>query len=354
MSKESGPTPEMKKPRSGQASGLLDSNAINYQEENVMSKNITAAAGVTPATVDFHGHALTVITGPAGEQLVAMKPICEAIGLDWDGQRQRIKRHKVLSRGAVMITAPSASGDQEHTCLPLKMLNGWLFSVDAARVRPEIRDTLIQYQSECFDVLAAYWQQGEAVNPRKTRRKALPNGLTLEQQDAIKSLVHGRVEALPMAKRKGAAIRCWSALKSKFGVTYKEIDPAQFTDAVSLVARIELEGEFIGREEPKPERLAIDYPLSWWDNRKPGQPHHSLDLAAADLPLGEDSPCLRVLDTLHAAGYAIDAAFYELRTYQNLAHRWQGTIASAIQCAESLARFARLDLTTPQRYSVDR
>lgn len=28
--------------------------------------------------------------------------------------------------------------------------------------------------------------------------------------------------------------------------------------------------------------------------------------------------------------------------------------AGAIQCAESLARFAHLDLTTPQRYSVDR
>ena len=211
------------------------------------------------AAVDFHGHALTVITGPAGEHLVAMKPICEAIGLGWQSQYNRIQRNQVLREGVVIMNTPSAGGEQETTCLPLDYLNGWLFGVDASRVRPEIRDTLIQYQRECYGALAAYWQRGEAINPRKTRRKALPSGLTLEQQDAIKSLVHGRVEVLPMAKRKGAAIRCWSALKSRFGVTYKEIDPAQFTEAVSLVARIELDGEFIGREEPKPERLAIDY-----------------------------------------------------------------------------------------------
>lgn len=117
-------------------------------------------------TVDFHGRALTVITGPEGEHLVAMKPICEAIGLQWEAQLKRIKRHPVLSQGMSIMDTPSAGGDQETTCLPLDYLNGWLFGVDASRVRPEIRERLVQYQRECFAALAAYWQQGEAVNPR--------------------------------------------------------------------------------------------------------------------------------------------------------------------------------------------
>ena len=132
------------------------------------------------AAVNFHGHTLTVITGPSGEHLVAMKPICEAIGLQWEAQLKRIKRHPVLSQGMSVMDIPSAGGEQETSCLPLDMLNGWLFGVDAARVRPEIRDTLIQYQRECFHVLAAYWQQGQATNPRKTQPKALPNGLTIQ------------------------------------------------------------------------------------------------------------------------------------------------------------------------------
>ncbi|SEJ58274.1 P22_AR N-terminal domain-containing protein [Pseudomonas linyingensis] len=209
-----------------------------------------APSSLRLATVDFHGHALTVITGPAGEHLVAMKPICEAIGLSWRGQSERIQRHEVLKEGARVIRTPSAGGDQETTCLPLDYLNGWLFGVDASRVRPGIRERLVQYQRECFAALAAYWQQGEAVNPRRRRTaspKALPNGLTGEQQGAIKALVAARIEALPETARGKAATRCWSALKSKFGCSYKEIDPEQFTEAVNLVARIVLEGEWMGK-----------------------------------------------------------------------------------------------------------
>ena len=196
------------------------------------------------ATVDFHGHALTVITGPAGEHLVAMKPIVEAIGLQWEAQLKRIKRHPVMSQGVFIMNTPSNGGDQQTTCLPLDMLNGWLFGVDASRVRPQIRDTLIQYQRECYAALAAYWQQGEAINPRKRQPKALPN-LSPDQRDAIKGLVKARVEALPQNKQAKAAVTCWSALKSKFGCTYKEIESAQFAEALSLVARLPLEGELV-------------------------------------------------------------------------------------------------------------
>lgn len=241
----------MKKPRRGESRQGFEMTVNTDQGINVMGKNITAAAAVTPATVDFHGHALTVITGPAGEHLVAMKPICEAIGLQWEAQLKRIKRHEVLNSTVSMMDMVAEDGKiRELVCLPLDYLNGWLFGVDASRVRPEIRSTLIKYQRECFGVLAAYWQQGEAVNPRKSRKpKALPNGLSLEQQDVIRGMVHDHVESLPMDKRKGAAIKCWSALKSKFGCGYKDISPEQFTEAVSLVARVVLEGEWLPKQK---------------------------------------------------------------------------------------------------------
>jgi len=79
-------------------------------------------------------------------------------------------------------------------------------------------------------------------------KKALPGGLSLDQQDAIKELVKARVEVLPAEKRGGAAITLWSSLKSHFGYTYKLIPPDQFTDALSLVARIDL-----GEPMPIPE-----------------------------------------------------------------------------------------------------
>ena len=116
------------------------------------------------ATVTFHGTPLTVITHD-DQQLVAMKPIVEAIGLQWEAQYKRIQRHPVLKAAMSIMDIPSAGGVQRTACLPLDYLNGWLFGVDVNRVREEIRDTLIQYQRECYQVLADYWQKGEAKMP---------------------------------------------------------------------------------------------------------------------------------------------------------------------------------------------
>lgn len=44
--------------------------------------------------------------------------------------------------------------------LPLDYLNGWLFGVNANRVKEGIRDNLIRYQRECYRVLAdAFYHQ---------------------------------------------------------------------------------------------------------------------------------------------------------------------------------------------------
>jgi len=81
-----------------------------------------------------------------------------------------------------------------------------------------------------------------AFRPEKTR-KALPGGLTIEQQDAVKALVKSRVEALPQDAQAKGAITCWAAIKSKFGVTYKEVPAANFAEVLSLVARLALPHE---------------------------------------------------------------------------------------------------------------
>ena len=96
----------------------------------------------------------------------AMRPICEAIGLDWDAQLKRIKRNVVLNKGIVVTTTPSSGGDQVSTCLPLEYLNGWLFGISTSRVKPEIRQRLEDYQRECYQVLNAYWSGGQVSNPR--------------------------------------------------------------------------------------------------------------------------------------------------------------------------------------------
>jgi len=108
-------------------------------------------------SVPFHGQSL-LTTLVNDVPYVAMKPICENIGLDWKSQHRKITTHPVLKSTMVMMTTVAEDGKlRDMLMLPVKFLHGWLFSIDSNRVKPEIRDLLISYQRECFDVLANHF-----------------------------------------------------------------------------------------------------------------------------------------------------------------------------------------------------
>jgi len=130
-------------------------------------------------TVDFHGDKLPVFKKD-GKNLVAMKPIAEHLGLDWNGQFQRIKRNPTLKRSMCIIHIPTTDGgNQETTTLPLEFLNGWLMGVSVNQVKPEIKDRLMEYQDECYQALHDYFFKGVAINDRRIAElEEVNHGLT--------------------------------------------------------------------------------------------------------------------------------------------------------------------------------
>ena len=60
---------------------------------------------------------------------------------------------------------------REVTALPIEQFHGWLFTIDASRVKPEVKDKLLAYKRECFDVLHSYFTEGAAWNPRFHRQE---------------------------------------------------------------------------------------------------------------------------------------------------------------------------------------
>ncbi|HEJ7884144.1 TPA: phage antirepressor N-terminal domain-containing protein [Serratia liquefaciens] len=98
---------------------------------------------------------------------VAMRPVCENIGLEWSGQQKKLAR-KETKFNCVHINTVAADGKMRDVlCIPLRKLNGWLFSVNPEKVHPEIKDNLIAYQEECFEVLHDHFTKGEAAHPRR-------------------------------------------------------------------------------------------------------------------------------------------------------------------------------------------
>ncbi len=74
----------------------------------------------------------------------------------------------VLSSTIVVTSIVAQDGKKrEMVCLPLKLLNGWLFKINPSRYKNKFQqDTIIKYQLECYEVLHNYWKNGAAVNPR--------------------------------------------------------------------------------------------------------------------------------------------------------------------------------------------
>ncbi len=194
----------------------------------------------TLVTVDFHGQSLLAVLVD-GQPYVAMRPICKNIGLQWNGQFERINRNPVMSEGVRVIRTPSSGGDQDMVCLPLDLLNGWLFGVDVNRVKDEIRPKLIRYQKECFGVLYRHFmpQQAAAAQPDPANSFTVQPGdkLSAGQQIALRALLEANAKKLPQARQAGAMVKGWSKLKAHFGVSYRDIPAERFVEAMSIMAR---------------------------------------------------------------------------------------------------------------------
>lgn len=105
-------------------------------------------------TVNFRGAVLYGME-VGGIVCVAVRPIVDAMGISWHGQLERIKRDPILSEGVRMIRIPSArGGPQQSVSLPLDLIHGWFFTIEASRIRNEdVRGRVLAYQRECYDVL---------------------------------------------------------------------------------------------------------------------------------------------------------------------------------------------------------
>ena len=89
-----------------------------------------------------------------GEKLIPIKPICEALGVDDKAQKDKIKNDEILGSTGVLSTSVGADGkDREMFYIPFKYVFGWLFSINPKNVAPEAREAVLNYKSQCYDVL---------------------------------------------------------------------------------------------------------------------------------------------------------------------------------------------------------
>lgn len=161
-----------------------------------MSDEQQALSATTERFIDFYGDDLLAIL-VHDEPYIALKPICDYLGLAWNAQYERVQRDPVLNEVAqlVRITRIGPTGGRpEYLCLPLKYLNGWLFGISVNRVKESLRERIKQYQRECYGVLAQSFQNRSVeISPSSQLMQIRELGLAIaqmaEQQMALESRV---------------------------------------------------------------------------------------------------------------------------------------------------------------------
>lgn len=115
-----------------------------------MNKNLETATTITVAKVNN----TEILVVENGEKRIAVRPICDALGIASNGQIEKIKNDPILgSTGKTVLSVGADEKEREMFTIPFKFVFGWLFRIDSRNVKPEAKATVERYQLECYNAL---------------------------------------------------------------------------------------------------------------------------------------------------------------------------------------------------------
>jgi len=118
------------------------------------------------------------------EKLVPIKPICQALEVNYSSQLEKIKSDEILGSTVPLRGIVAADGkEREMACIPFKLVFGWLFTINPKNVKDEAKEQIIKYRLECYNALFNYFtDQGEFL---EQKQKALEK--QLEEVERIRN-----------------------------------------------------------------------------------------------------------------------------------------------------------------------
>ena len=117
---------------------------------------------VEQISVPFYGHELVAIRLEDGRICAALRWLCEGMGLDPQGQLQRIQRKTALREHVALARIQTPGGPQTMPVLDIDGITGWLYCIDETRVKAETREAVVLFQREATKVLGHHFSQRPA------------------------------------------------------------------------------------------------------------------------------------------------------------------------------------------------
>lgn len=126
-----------------------------------------------------------ILASTASDGLIPVKPMCEALGVSFQSQHEKLKEHPIYSSTVMLsLTVGADKKEREMLCIPIEYLGGWLFSINPANVKEEVRDNLVKFQIECNKALFRYFfgTQKKVIEQNAVEIKLLEELSELNQQ----------------------------------------------------------------------------------------------------------------------------------------------------------------------------
>lgn len=119
--------------------------------------------------LEFNGKTLLFLTKD-GKYWIAIKPVCEALNVDYIRQFKNIKEDKILG-AALSNQTMQAEDDQPRNwaSLPEKFFYGWLFSIKSDSSELE------EYKWKCYEILYDYFKGSITKRMEVLKEKTLAN-----------------------------------------------------------------------------------------------------------------------------------------------------------------------------------
>lgn len=114
--------------------------------------------------VPVHGHTLFVANNE--QPLVPLRPICQALGVDFRSQHAKLQKHPTFAPTVVEITTVGADGKvREMLAMPADLVMLWLGGIHPDKVAAKVRETLIAFHRTAARLLYGAWAAMRAGLP---------------------------------------------------------------------------------------------------------------------------------------------------------------------------------------------
>lgn len=185
-------------------------------------------------SVPFHGSTLYIVKHQ-GKPYVPMKPIVDGMGMDWQRQRAKLKGQFNTHIKKFIILPSVDSQPTTFLCLALNNFSDWMQTICPNKVKPQIRDKVIQYQCECHDLLNKGLAKGESKQVSAS---------TAEERTPLQTAVNR------IAHKYGLPYQAiYKLIHHQFGTKHRdELTERQNTEAIGHLLTKVLDGEFLDKQ----------------------------------------------------------------------------------------------------------